>query len=219
MSLRAVTALAALLLLAGCTPAAPQPSSLPTTAGSKPTATATATASPTPLAPETVDAASYLIDGTPFVPDGDGSWKGHYAFFTDDTATVRCDIYIYSGDSGGVNCATTAGNQGLVTYAVPTANCGTGSSNEFDGYSVAINFKVFDSGNSGFSGCGVGDFFAGSPGNELPAPLVLHDNQTLFVNSPVYQYTCTVAAGVATCSDSYSGASITYGLTAAQYAG
>lgn len=219
MSPRAVIALAAVLLLAGCTTAVPQPSSLPTTAGSTPAAAATATASPTPPAPETVDAATYLIDGTPFVPDGDGYWKGHYAFFTDDTKTVRCDIYIYSGDSGGVTCSTTSGNQGLVTYAVPPANCGTGSSNEFDGYSVAINVKVFDTGSSGFSGCGVGDFFAGSPGDELPAPLVLNDNQTLFVNSPLYQYTCTVAAGVATCSDSYSGASITYGLTAAQYAG
>lgn len=216
MSLRAVTALAAILLLAGCTPAAPEPSSAPTEAGSKPTATPTATAAPTTLAPETVDAAAYLIDGTPFVPDGDGYWKGHYAFFTDDTAAVRCDIYIYSGDSGGVNCSTTAGNQGLVTYALPTADCGSGAANEFDGYSVAINFKVFDSGNAGFSGCGVGEALAA---DGLPAPLVLHDNQTLFVNSPLYQYTCTVSVGAATCTDSYSGASITYGLARAGFTG
>lgn len=216
MPLRAVTALAAVLLLAGCAPAAPQPSSTPTEAGSKPTATATATATPAPSAPETVDAATYLIDGTPFVPDGDGNWKGHYAFFTDDLKTVRCDIYIYSGDSGGVTCTTTGGNEDLVTYAVPAAQCDPSLANPFDGYSVAINFKVFDTGNAGFSGCGVGEALAD---DGLPTPLVLHDGQTLFVNSPLYQYTCAVSAGAATCTDSYSGASITYGLAHAAFTG
>ncbi|MBX3100698.1 MAG: hypothetical protein KF761_14115 [Salinibacterium sp.] len=218
-SLRVLTAASVALLLAGCTltqsPAVTTPSPA---AGSSSTPKPTASVSAAPE-PETVDAADYLIDGTPFIADQDGSWKGHYAFFTDETATVRCDVYIFSGDSGGVNCAVTAGNQGLVTYALPTPECGSSSSNQFDGYSVGINFKVFDNGNSGFTGCGVGNAFATAPGNELPTPLVLHDNQTLVVNSPVYLYTCTVAAGAATCTESYSGASIEFGLGIAQFQG
>ncbi len=216
--LRVLAAVSAVLLLAGCTPATVSP----TTTSGTPAATSSATPSSTPTPapePETVDAADYLIDGTPYVADQDGMWKGHYAFFTDDSATVRCDIYILSGDSGGVTCATTAGNQGLVTYALPTATCGSGSSNDIDGYSVGINFKVFDSGNAGFTGCGVGDFFATAPGNALPTPVVLHDNQTLVVDTSAYTYTCTVAAGVATCTESYTGASITYGLGAASFSG
>lgn len=220
LPVRVAVVVAAALLLAGCTPEAPAPSSPPTAVQSAPTAAPapSPTATPAPQ-PETVDAADYLIDGTPFVADQDGYWKGHYAFFTDDSATVRCDIYIFSGDSGGVTCAATAGNQGLVTYALPPANCGTGSSNELDGYSVGINFKVFDAGNAGFTGCGVGDFFASEPGNALPTPAVLHDNQTLVVTTAVYIYTCTVAAGVATCTDSYTGAAVTYGLGTAAFSG
>lgn len=216
-SSRVLLTVCAVLLLAGCTPDAPSPSSPAGAPSSGPKPIVTSQPTIPAAEPETVDAASYLIDGTPFVADQDGYWKGHYAFFTDDTATVRCDIYIYSGDSGGVTCATTAGNQGLVTYDRPNATCGSGSPNEYDGYSIGINYKVFDTGVTGFLGCGVGDSFATAPGTELPVPSVLHDNQTLFVNSPVYQYACTVAAGTATCTDAYTAASITYGLATAEF--
>lgn len=215
-SSRALLVVCAALLLAGCT-TTPTPSSSAGSPSSDPKPTVTSEPTAPALEPETVNASDYLIDGTPFVADQDGYWKGHYAFFTDDTATVRCDIYIYSGDSGGVTCATTAGNQALATYELPTATCGTGRSNEYDGYSIGINYKVFDTGVTGFIGCGVGDSFAVAPGNELPIPAVLHDNQTLFVTSPVYQYTCTVATGVATCTDAYTAASITYGLSTAEF--
>ena len=217
--MRVLTVASVALLLSGCTLTQLPPSTAPTVSAESSSSPKPTNSASTAPEPETVNAADYLIDGTPFIADQDGSWKGHYAFFTDDTSTVRCDVYIFSGDSGGVNCAITAGNQGLVTYALPAADCGTSSANQSDGYSVGINFKVFDTGNSGFTGCGVGDYFATAPGNELPNPLVLHDNQTLVVNSPVYLYTCTVAAGVATCTESYSGASLEFGLHVAQFQG
>jgi hypothetical protein len=218
MSLRASVVVLSVLLLAGCTPASPAPTASPGASVAAET-TPTASSTPPPAARQKVNAADYLISGTPFVPDEDGLWSGHYAFFTDETKTVRCDIYIFSGDSGGAICATTAGNQGLVTYPLPAAQCDPSTSNPFDGYSVGINFKVFDTGNAGYTGCGVGDFFATAPGNELPLPLVLHDDQILVVDAPPYQYTCAVSAGVAACTDSYSGASITYGLTQAGFVG
>jgi hypothetical protein len=167
-----------------------------------------------------VDPASYLLQGTPGVFDANGAWSGHYGFFTDDTKTVRCDIWIFSGDSGGVVCAITPGNESKRTYTVPASintMCDESSSNAADGYSIGINFKVFgDSTSAGFTGCRSNienDFVL------VGATKVLHDNQTLKVDTDVYKYTCTVAKGVASCTDSYSGASITFGLGVAQYAG
>jgi hypothetical protein len=217
---RASAALAVVLALAGCAPEIPAPS---TSASATPTPTVSATASaPTdsaPAPPETVDPSTFLIDGTPFVADADGYWKGHYAFFTDDSETVRCDIYIYSGDSGGLTCAVTAGNDSTVTYALPAAQCDPSMSNPYDGLSVGINFKVFDTGNAGFTGCGVGAFFETQPGSDLPNPKVLKDNQTLNVITATYNYTCTVSKGVASCSEALSGASIKFGLSVAEFAG
>ena len=216
---RAAAALAVVLALAGCSPETPAPSSSPS-AASKPTTTATAAPTATAAAaPETVDPATFLIDGTPFVADADGYWKGHYAFFTDASETVRCDIYIFSGDSGGVTCAVTAGNDSTVTYQLPAAQCDQSTSNPYDGLSVGINFKVFDTGNAGFTGCGVGAFFETQPGSDLPNPKVLKDNQTLNVITATYNYTCTVAQGVASCSEAMSGASIKFGLSVAEFAG
>jgi len=207
---RVAALLAVALLLAGCAPDAPEPTTTPAVA-EKPSATPTPT--PTAEAPETVDPADFLLDGTPGVLDADGFWKGHYGFYTDDTKTVRCDVWVFSGDSGGATCSVTPGNEGLVTYAVPAADCQASDGNNFDGYSVGINFKVFAEGFAGFSGCGAGasDFASTTK--------VLHDNQTLVVSHDPEQFTCTVAAGVASCAEASTGASIRFGLAVAEFAG
>jgi hypothetical protein len=211
----ATVGIALALSLVGCgSPVAQTPS--PTTSSAAPTA-----AAPSPAAtPETVDPSSYLLEGTPGVFDANGEWSGHYGFFTDDTKTVRCDIWIFSGDSGGVLCAITPGNESKRTYAVPASvntMCDESSSNAADGYSVGINFKVFGAATSaGFTGCRAD--IENDPAI-VAATKVLHDNQTLKIDTDVYKYTCTVAKGVASCADSYSGASITFGLGVAQYAG
>jgi hypothetical protein len=133
---------------------------------------------------------------------------------------VRCDLYIYSGDSGGVLCAITPGNESKRAYTVPATidtTCDTSSANAADGYSVGINFKVFgDTASAGFTGCRAG--IVNDP-TLVTATKVLHDNQTLKVDTDVYKYTCTVATGVASCAESHSGASVTFGLSTAQYAG
>jgi hypothetical protein len=205
------------LMLAGCAPAsiAPGPSSPPAATPSATPADPEPTADPAPPAPEDVAATSFLLDGTPGVADADGFWKGHYGFFTDASKTVRCDIWIFSGDSGGVTCGVTPGNEGLVTYALPAADCDPSGPTPADGYTVAINFKVFSASNTGFSGCGGADVDPAL----ASATNVLLDNQTLRIPTAVYTYTCTVLAGVASCDDSFSGASIRYGLGVAEFAG
>lgn len=210
--LRFAAALGFVLLVAGCTPV---PTATPT-----PSETSAPSASPTPTvaapaAPEDVDPASFLLEGTPGIPDADGMWKGHYGFFTDASKTVRCDVWIFSGDSGGVTCAITPGNEALRTYTVPVpTDCDPSSSNPTDGNSLRINFKVFETGSAGFSGCG------DTVDPALAAVTkVLLDNQTLHVDTDHEKYTCTVAVGVASCSESSSGASIRFGTSVAEYQG
>jgi hypothetical protein len=214
----AIAALSAALVLSltACTP----PSSLAdssTPAADQASATPTVSAS---AAPDVVDAASYLLAGTPGVFDANGEWSGHYGFFTDDTKSVRCDIFIYSGDSGGVDCAITPGNEAKRTYTVPSTvdtTCSPSSEIPSDGYSVDITFKALGpSTSAGFIGCRSN--VEKNP-DIIAATKVLHDNQTLKVESGPYKYKCTVAAGVASCAEAHSGASITFGLSVAEYAG
>lgn len=207
---RVAAVLAVALLLAGCTPEAPAPTTTPEAEAIE---TPTPTPTPTALAPETVDPAGFLLDGTPGVFDADGFWKGHYGFYTDDTKTVRCDLWVFSGDSGAATCSVTPGNEGLVTYALPAADCQASDGNNTDGYSVGINFKVFAAGYAGFTGCGAGasDFASTTK--------VLQSNQILVVSHDNEQFTCTVAEGAANCLEGGTGASIRFGLGVAQFAG
>ncbi len=212
----AASSAAIVISLAACTTSS-SPAASTTPAADQASATPTAAAS---AAPEVVDAASFLLAGTPGVFDANGEWSGHYGFFTDDSKSVRCDIYIYSGDSGGVDCVITPGNEAKRTYTVPSTvdtTCSPSSEIPSDGYSVEITFKALGpSTNAGFIGCRSN---VEKNADIIAATKVLHDNQTLKVESGQYQYKCTVAAGVASCSEAGTGASITFGLSVAQYAG
>lgn len=218
LGVRLAVVVAVVLLVAGCAPKAEVPSTTPPPSPSSTTATPTPTSTPTLTVapPEDVDPAAFLLEGTPGVFDSSGFWKGHYGFFTDASKRVRCDIWIFSGDSGGVTCGTMPGSLDLVTYALPAVNCDGSTSNPFDGYSVGINFKVFDTGSAGFEGC---QFTANIDPALVNSTKVLLDNQTLHVTTDAYQYTCTVGSGVARCAEAGSGASIEYGLGVAEFEG
>jgi len=208
--------IAAALLLVGCAPVtpAPTPAAAPSSA---PSATPSSTAAP---APEVVDPASFLLEGTPGVPDANGLWTGHYGFFTDASKSVRCDLYIFSSDSGGVRCAITLGNEALRTYDVPagvSTECDLSASNSSDGYSVGINFNVFESGSTGFTGCRR-SLEKADPA-VVAATKVLSETQTLTVKSKHESFVCTVAAGVADCSETNSGATIRFGTGVATFQG
>ena len=211
----------AAVLLIGCAPT--DQGSTPTAAeSSASTSESIATASPDTdtVDLETVDPSAFLLEGTPGVLNADGYWSGHYGFFTDASKVVRCDLYIFSGDSGGVNCAITLGNEASRSYVVPpevSTDCDLIASNSSDGYSIGINFKVFESGTAGFTGCRLSQEQADPA--ILAATKVLGQSQLLAVETAYEMYACTVENGVASCSEASSGASIRFGTAVAEYQG
>jgi hypothetical protein len=214
------------LILTGCHPTAASSGS------PKAGASAGSSTAPKPIAsassaaqPVQVDASGYLLEGTPNVPDANGEWDGHYGFWTDATHAVSCDIWIFSGDSGGVSCGITPGHEGQRTYAVPSGiptTCGfdPGDSYQLDGNVLAINYKIFGS-STATSNANVG--FAGCLADEAPTAIdagrkVLPPNSILAVTqADIETFTCSVTAAVASCSDSAPGSSFEFGLATATF--
>jgi hypothetical protein len=209
---------AATLLMAGCqfgTPDAAGTTSAAVT--SAPSASATSSVS-TPSAQGDADAAAYLLAGTPYVPDANGEWSGHYGFWTDAARAVACDIWIFSGDSGGVSCGIRPGHEGQRSYAIPPGasdGCDLSSSNPADGTAIVINDKVFGGDGSnvnvGFSGClaeASSDPTVDATRPVLPPGTTLRVTQTGFET-----YTCTVAS----CAESAQGSSFVFGLSEATF--
>jgi hypothetical protein len=208
--------------LAGCQLTVSSPDATPRSAATaaappKPTVSST----PTPVVPVQADIATYLLQGTPYQPDANGEWAGHYGFWTDSSHAVACDIYIYSGDSGGVSCGINPGHEAQRTYAIPAGasnNCDVSSSVASDGTAIAISYKEFGSdanpnANVGFSGC-ISDVDTSLDAKRL----VLPPNNILTVTQQGFEtYTCTVTAGVASCSDSKPGSSFVFGLSVASF--
>lgn len=195
-----------LLVLVACDPTPPpiegspqqtQPSSTPT---------------PTLVVPVDVDPADYLIEGNPGVDtDGDGFWSAHYAFFTDEQRTTRCDIRLFSASSPVASCSITPGNEALVTYALPAgAQCDLSTSNPFDGYTLALGALPLGDDWAGFSGCAVGadsDPALNAVTRELPDGAVL----------TVDPFRCSVVGGTAECAYLEASASIRLGLDVATF--
>lgn len=212
-----------MLLLAGCQFGSPSASegSASSSASRSTSASPTPSASPS-SAPVQADIAGYLLEGTPYVPDANGEWDGHYGFWTDATHAIACDIWIFSGDSGGVSCGIMPGHENERTYAIPAGasnSCDESSSNAADGTAISINYKVFGSdtstANVGFSGCLANeavDPTIDAARRVLPPDTILTVTQTGFET-----YTCSVAGGAASCRDSQPGSSFVFGLSVATF--
>ncbi len=208
-----------LLVLAACTPQVPPASDDSPT--QKPVIEVTPTADADGLGggddndPTTKTAANpddYLIAGGLNVDtDGDGFWSAHYAFFTDDSHSVRCDIWIFSGDSPGALCGITPGNEGLVTYDLPSgAQCDLSTSNPYDGYSLSVGGKSLDD-FAGWSGCAEQRDY--NP-EDNAITKVLPEGQTLTMPP----FVCVVGGKAASCDFSNGDGGITLGLyVAASY--
>ena len=208
---RAVVLFAPLLLvLAACTPQAPVPAADPSS--EKPTVAVTATETAAPVVKGTASPDDYLVaGGLNSDPDGDGFWSAHYAFFADDSDSVRCDIWIFSGDSPGALCAITPGNESLVTYDLPSdAQCDLSTSNPYDGYSLSVGGKSLDD-FAGWSGCP--ETRAYSP-EGTATPKVLPEAQVLTLPP----FSCVVGGKAASCDFLNGDGGITLGLyVAASY--
>jgi hypothetical protein len=214
--------------LAACAPT--RPSSVPpkphpvathpdTSTSTAPTATVT-TAPAAPVVPPTINPADYLINGTPHVPDADGEWFGEWAFFTDSTKRVWCELSVFSGDGPGANCYIVPGATAAATYAIPASvknKCGDTDGIDTDGYGLGLGLDLqADPSNpeAGWAGCST-DYFV--PPADLAHSKVLPDGGTLAVDP----FSCTVVAAVATCTynDTYDGktGTITMGMNVATF--
>ena len=211
MNRRAVVLIAPLLLaLAACTPQPPAPSDGPPT--NQPTVSVTPTETAPPVEKGPANPVDYLIaGGLNEDPDGDGFWSAHYAFFTDDSHAVRCDIWIFSGDAPGALCGITPGNEGLVTYELPAgAQCDLSTSNPYDGYSLSVGGKSLDD-FAGWSGCAEQRDY--NP-EDNAITKVLPEGQVLTLPP----FTCVVGGEAASCDFTNGDGGITLGLyTAASY--
>jgi hypothetical protein len=210
-----VAAAAVILLLAGCHPGTPASTKAPKAGGSSVAGDkSTVTATPKAAAPVAAAAADYLLDGTPYQPDSDGEWDGHYGFWTDASHAVACDIFIFSGDSGGVSCEIRAAFTAQRSYALPagvTTTCSDTASGGFDtdGSALDINYKIFATAttnpNVGWAGC-----LSGQDTSFDAARKVLPPNSILTVTQQGFEtYTCQV--------DSTPGSSFHFGLKQADF--
>lgn len=159
-----------------------------------------------------VDPDDFLIEGRlGSDPDGDGFWSAHYAFFTDDERTVRCDLRIFSGDAPVTSCAITPGNEQSITYPLPAdANCDPSGPNPFDGLSLALGAKGLEPSPAGFSGCLLG---ADSDPDLNRVTRVLPEGARLAVDP----FSCEVTDGVAECRFVAGPGVIRLGLSEATY--
>jgi hypothetical protein len=136
--------------------------------------------------------ASYLVEGKPHQPDSNGDWMGRWAFYTDSTKDVFCDIYVFSGDPAGVHCYITShALNAQVSWSAPasvSAECGaTGS------YGVGLNVESLYPKTAGFMGCF--PFIDQATASIQAKTKVLPDKAVLVV-SP---FSCTVKSGAVTC--------------------
>jgi hypothetical protein len=217
------------LALAACAPAKhiSLPSQPHATKISHPAASlvphATPTPTPTakaPAAPPTINPADYLINGTPNVPDSDGEWFGEWAFFTDATKRVWCELSVFSSDGPGANCYIVPSAKAQATYPIPASvknKCDVGDGIDTDGYGLGLGIDLQADPNNpeaGWAGCST-DYFM--PSADLAKSKVLPDGATLAVDP----FTCAVASGVATCvfNDTYDSKTgpITMGIKVATF--
>jgi hypothetical protein len=177
-----------------------------------PQATVTPTAAP--VAPPAIDAANYLVDGTPNVPDADGEWFGQWAFFTDSTKSVWCQFIVFSGDNPGATCSIVPSARAQATYPKPVV--GGCEAVNADGYTLGMGGNADDlqpNADAGWDGCIAGD----SDIAALMAKTKVLPNLATIAVSP---FSCTVNAGVGTCVESLVGEpaiGITLGLHTASF--
>ena len=206
--------------LAGCTPIAPLPlhtgGDSPTPSVTEPTESDTPEPEETVVVSDEVNAEDYLLEGGVGVLDEDGYWFAHYGFFVDDTESVRCDIWVFSGDDPGVECSVTPGHESEVTYDVPTGpdyDCDLSTSNPKDGYSLALGSKGLpDPFLAGWSGCPETRLL--NPG-VAEATRVLGEGQQITVPP----FSCVVNGHAAGCGYLDGSASIIFSLFTEAHAG
>ena len=228
-SIGLVLVLPLLLVLAACAPTrhVSLPSKPHSSVSASDAASASAVPSTTakpilksPAAPPKINPTDYLIDGTPNVPDANGEWFGEWAFFTDSTKRVWCEMSVFSGDGPAAQCYIVPTAKSQASYPIPAGvanNCDSSDSVDTDGYGLGLGIALQgDPSNpeAGWAGCSTDGFVVPA---DLAKSKVLPDGATL----AVVPFSCSVASGVATCvfNDTYDGktGTITLGMKVAKF--
>lgn len=200
-------ALPLLLLLAGCDPTPPpvEPVETSTSAPTEPEE------SEAPEAPVVV--ADYLVEHMD--EEENASELFHYAFWTDDSKSVRCDVTIGGQSDPYANCFVMAGAEGSATFTLPagiTADCAPEADPRLDGFEVHVVAIPADAGyplpRAAVSGCA--DYRWYPTAEVATATRVLPDGGSL----DLAPFVCSVSDAVATCTYGAMGASVSLGLTA-----
>jgi hypothetical protein len=201
-------ALPTVFVLAGCDPT----SVAPAPAASSPAADPSAepeddggSTDPLVLNPDT-----YLVEHSPAGDDSNEYW--HWAFWTDESKAVRCDISSGGNADPLTTCWVMPGFEASTSYSLPAGtpptNCaGGGAAPQLDGYAVQLSPA-----NPGFTdatilGCLSDRHLEAGIGivtQILPNHGVL--NMT--------DFNCSVTDAVATCTYIASGATVSLGLSA-----
>ena len=208
IALAVALALPAMLLLAACDPTPlPTPDPTPTSTEVEPVET------PAPLDPAPILPADYLVEHTPASDESHELF--HYAFWTDDSRSVRCDVWIGGQSDPYTDCLVMSAAEGSVSYTLPagyTADCSAKADPPLDGFEVAVIAipadAGYDSPRAWLSGCAA----------ERPYPSVAVAAATLVLPEggvlDLDPFRCSATTAVATCEYLALGASVSLGLTA-----
>lgn len=169
---------------------------VPPRAHGTPSASSSAPSTPT-AAPVAINSSDYLINGVADpTTDTTGTVSGQWAFFTDSTKRVWCEIWIFSADAPASYCLLVGAGTAARSYAVPAGvsnDCDLSSSLAVDGYGLGLAVQGFPDGvQAGWAGCSNSEF---APTTDLAKTKVLPPGATL----TVFEFSCSVAATVATC--------------------
>ena len=202
------------LALAACGSPAQAPTgspAAPPAASQSATATPTPTPAPTTATPQVVNPTDYLLDGA---IGGDGDvWQAKFGFFTDASKAVRCDISVNSETPGRVTCQVMVGSEGEVSYAVPgpvSDQCDASSATYRDGYEVGLGLFQSIGTDSGFYACRE---LQAEHADWVASTKVIPDAGTINVQ----EFSCTVAAGVASCGRPGKSGGFVFGLSVASF--
>jgi hypothetical protein len=197
------------MFLSACSPVETIDTDAPRSVEERPTPSATAT-------PENLlDAAEFLVEYQPADTESEVHELFHYAFWTDDSRSVRCDVWIGGESDPYTACHVMAAAESEATYSLPsdlTIDCSDGADPALDGFEtrlVAVGEGAgFDLDRAVVAGCASGRLY---PSPEIAAATRVLPEDGILELAP---FRCSVTRAVATCEYLEVEASISLGLAA-----
>jgi hypothetical protein len=203
-----LTLAAPVMVLSACAPTALPSPDATQSVGEAPAPTATTD-------PQNIlDSADYRVEYQPADSESEVRELSHYAFWTDDSESVRCDVWIGGEFDPYAACHVTPEGESSVTYSLPegiTADCSDGADPALDGFEtrlIAVGEGAgFELDRAIVAGCASGRLY---PSVEVAEATRVLPNEAVLELEP---FRCSVIEAVATCEYLEVEASISLGLT------